>query len=233
MEWLIPRQGRWFEAPCHLCRRDTLDGTGLCADCLTEWRALMGWPRCLSCGQRLAAGGTGPCGSCAARPWPFEGVVAALDLEPAVREVIHRLKYHQDFSVLPLMQATLGEALDGQPERTLPDAIVPMPLHPAQRRRRGFNQAWLLADALRRALDRPLVGRGVRRVRDTGSLTAQSARERRRTLRGAFAIDGPVPRRVAVVDDVLTTGASARALAAALRRAGAESVAVWALARTP
>lgn len=233
MEWLLPRRGRWFEAPCHLCRRDTLDDTGLCADCLAEWRALLGRPRCPSCGLVLADGGTGSCGRCAARPWPFEGVVAALDLEPTVRELIHRLKYHQDFSVLPLMQATLAEALDGRPERSLPEAIVPMPLHPAQRRRRGFNQAWLLADGLRRAFDRPLVRRGVRRVRDTGSLTAQSARERRRTLRGAFQVDRPMPRRVAVVDDVLTTGASARALAAELRRAGAESVVVWSLARTP
>lgn len=234
MEWISPRRGRWFDAPCHLCRRDTTDPTGLCADCLTEWRGLLGRPRCVSCGLCLAGEHVGTtCGRCAASPWPFDGLIAAADLEPSVRELVHRLKYRQDLSVLPLLQATLLQALGDIPTAALPDAVVPMPLHPAQRRRRGFNQAWLLADVTRRALDRPLLGRGVRRVRDTGSLTMQSSRDRRRALKGAFSVDRAVPSRVAIVDDVLTTGASARALATELRRGGAESVAVWSLARTP
>ena len=234
MEWISPRRGRWFDAPCHFCRRDTIEPTGLCTDCLTEWRALLGRPRCVSCGLCLSGDDAGTtCGRCAASPWPFDGVVAATDLESSVRELVHRLKYRQDLSVLPLLQATLIEALADIPAETLPEALVPMPLHPAQRRRRGFNQAWLLADGLRRALDRPILGRGVQRVRDTGSLTIQSSRDRRRALKGAFAVDRVVPRRVAIVDDVLTTGASARALATELRRGGAESVAVWSLARTP
>ena len=234
MKWILPRRGRWFDAPCHLCRRDTAHPAGLCGDCLAEWRALLDWPRCLSCGLALPDGGGGEtCGACAARPWSFDGVVAAVDLEPSVRELVHRLKYRQDFSVLPLLQATLAHAAAGAPAGTLPDALIPLPLHPAQRRRRGFNQAWLLAEGLSRAVGRPLLGRGVQRVRDTGSLTAQSARDRRRALKGAFAVEGEMPRRVAVVDDVLTTGASAGALARELRRGGAESVAVWSLARTP
>ncbi|HSH83650.1 MAG TPA: ComF family protein [Guyparkeria sp.] len=234
MEWLFARRQRWFEAPCHLCRRDTLDIAGLCPDCSAEWRALLGRPRCSSCGLiRAGSVELDTCGACAARPWPFDGVVAAVDLEPSVRELIHRFKYQRDFSVLPLLQRTLAEALIELPDEALPEALVPMPLHPSQCRRRGFNQAWLLADGVRRAIDRPLLKRGLRRVRDTGSLTAQSASERRRTLKGAFATDRPMPMRVAIVDDVLTTGASAAALAAELRRAGAESITVWVLARTP
>jgi len=234
MEWISPRRGRWFDAPCHLCGRDTVEPSGLCPDCLAEWRALTGWPRCASCGLALpdASAGT-TCGACAARPGPFGAVVAAVDLVPSVRELVHRLKYRQDFSVLPLLQETLRRALLDTPAEALPDALVPMPLHPTQRRRRGFNQAWLLAAGLRHAIDRPLLGSGVRRLRDTPSLTAQTARERRRALEGAFAVERIVPGRVAIVDDVLTTGASARALAAELRRGGAESVAVWTLARTP
>ncbi|MCL7745193.1 ComF family protein [Guyparkeria hydrothermalis] len=235
MEWFSSRRGRWFDAPCHLCRRDTVDPTGLCVDCLAEWHALLGRPRCISCGLTLPDPDEGmTCGACSARPWPFDGVVSAVDLVPSVRELVHRLKYRQDFSVLPLLQETLTAALGGFPDiMPLPEVLVPMPLHPAQRRRRGFNQAWLLAAGLGRAIDRPVHKRGVRRVRDTGSLTTQSARERRRALKGAFAVAGDMPRRVAIVDDVLTTGASARALATELRRGGAESVIVWSLARTP
>ncbi|HER35768.1 MAG: ComF family protein [Halothiobacillaceae bacterium] len=234
MKGMSSRRGRWFDAPCHLCRRDTVEPDGLCPDCLREWHALAGLPRCHSCGLCLPdAAETGPCGACAARPWPFAQVVAAIDLDPVARELVHRLKYHRDLSVLPLLQATLTSAIAALPRESLPDALVPMPLHPAQRRRRGFNQAWLLADALARSLGTPLMARGVQRVRDTGSLAMRSARERRRALAGAFVVDAPVPRTVAIVDDVLTTGASVGALAAQLRQGGAESVAVWALARTP
>lgn len=238
MEWLSSRRRRWFEAPCHLCRRDTLDIAGLCADCLDEWRAVLGRPRCSSCGLVLPdSAGSTICGACAARPWPFDGVVAAVDLDPAVRGLIHRLKYHRDFSVLPLLQDTFARALTptlaGLPDAARPEALLPMPLHPGQRRRRGFNQAWLLAEGVRRAVDRPLLRQGVQRVWDTGSLTAQSASERRRALRGAFVVDRPLPPRVAIIDDVLTTGASTGALAAELRRAGVESITVWVLARTP
>ncbi|MCL7751176.1 double zinc ribbon domain-containing protein [Guyparkeria hydrothermalis] len=235
MEWMPSRRQRWFDAPCHLCRLDTVDPDGLCPDCRREWRAALGRPRCRGCGLILAGDGADgkTCAACVGKPSAFEGVIAAVDLDPSVRALVHRLKYRQDFSVVPLLQATLVEAARADGAVGDIDVLVPMPLHPRQRRRRGFNQSWLLADGVARATGLPLLRRGVRRVRDTGSLTALSARERRRTLKGAFAVDGAVPRRVAIIDDVLTTGASARALAAALRQAGAASVSVWALARTP
>ena len=234
-ERVSSRRRRWFDAPCHLCRLDTVDPDGLCPDCRREWRAALGRPRCRGCGLVLPGDGVDgeTCAACIAKPWVFAGVIAAVDLDPPVRALIHRLKYHQDFSVVPLLQATLVEAVLAGGTAGDIDALVPMPLHPRQRRRRGFNQSWLLAEGVARATGLPLLRRGVRRVRDTGSLTALSARERRRTLKGAFAVDATVPRRVAIIDDVLTTGASAGALAAALRQAGAASVSVWALARTP
>ncbi|WP_322521725.1 ComF family protein [Guyparkeria halophila] len=238
MEWKPSRRRRWFDAPCHLCGLDTVDADGLCPDCRREWRAGLGRPRCRACGLILAGdptagAGDETCAACVGRQSPFERVIAAVDLDPAVRALIHRLKYRQDFSVVPLLQATLVEAVAQQVPAVGPDALVPMPLHPRQRRRRGFNQAWLLADGVARATGVPLLRHGVRRVRDTGSLTALSARARRGALRGAFVAEGAIPRHVAIIDDVLTTGASAQALAAALHRGGASAVSVWALARTP
>ncbi len=238
MEWMPSRRRRWFDAPCHLCRLDTVESDGLCPDCGREWRAALGRPRCRACGLVLpgdpderAVGET--CAACVGRPTPFERVIAAVDLDASARALIHRLKYRQDFSVVPLLQATLVEAVMAAGAAADVDALVAMPLHPRQRRRRGFNQSWLLAQGVARATGLPPIHRGVRRVRDTGSLTALSASARRKALRGAFEAVGPLPGRVAIVDDVLTTGSSAAALAAELRLAGVESVSVWALARTP
>jgi len=160
-------------------------------------------------------------------------VVAAVDLDASAHHLIHRLKCHHDFSVLAVLSDTLLGAVRNAWVPPWPEALLPMPVHPAQRRRRGFNQAQLLARELGRALGIPVCDRGVRRLRNTGSLTEQDAAARRRTLRGAFETGGTLPGRVAIVDDVLTTGASAEALTVALRRAGARQVSVWTVARTP
>jgi ComF family protein len=237
MKRIFPRRRRWLPAPCHLCNRDTLEGSGLCPACRREWRALAGRSRCPGCGLAMPgesqAQGPSLCGACRRRPRVFDGVVAAVDLDASVRHVIHRLKYHHDFSVLPLLEETLVESVLAQAGAFRPEALLPMPVHPAQRRRRGFNQARLLAEALGRALDVPVIEGVARRVRDTGSLAALDAAARRRALRGAFAVNGVLPARVAIVDDVLTTGASAEALTRALRRAGVREVVVWVVARTP
>jgi len=113
-----------------------------------------------------------------------------------------------------------------------PQAIVPVPLHPGRYRQRGFNQAIEIARTLSRRLDIPLDLHGCRRVRATAAQAKLSAEERRKNLRKAFSVRMPDERRhVAILDDVITTGATARELAGALRRAGVARVDVWACAR--
>ena len=237
MKRISPLRCRWLPAPCHLCTRDTVEPHGLCPACWREWQALLGRPRCPGCGAANdhEADGRLRCGRCLRQPRGFDAAVAAVDLEPPVRHLVHRLKYHHDFSVLTLLRDTLTQAVlaDVDAGGPVPEAIVPMPQHPAQHGRRGFNQARLLADGPGRALDRPVLPGAARRLRDTGSLTALSATERKRVLRDAFEAGDPLPERVAIVDDVLTTGASSEALTRALRHAGVAHVTVWALARTP
>lgn len=158
MKRMPSRRRRWFAAPCHLCNQDTLESTGLCLPCGDEWQALLGWPRCPGCATthaRAGLGGGEPCGQCVLRPRSFDRAVAAVDLDPSVRHLLHRLKCHQDFSTLPLLVATL---LAGVGNESPPDAVVPMPLHPSRRRQRGFNQAVLLARGVARPLGLPVAG---------------------------------------------------------------------------
>jgi ComF family protein len=135
---------------------------------------------------------------------------------------------------------TLGvlfrEAVTGALAQTgavLPDAIVPVPLHRGRLRTRGFNQALELARPLARALRRPLLARACLRVRATQPQSSlNSAAARRRNMANAFRLARPLTglQRVAIVDDVLTTGATAQSLARLLRTAGIAQVAVWACA---
>ncbi|MDH4286923.1 MAG: phosphoribosyltransferase family protein, partial [Gallionella sp.] len=118
-------------------------------------------------------------------------------------------------------------------KNSLPDCLIPMPLHPAKLRERGFNQSQLLAAALARRLKLELLANACQRVRDTPPQSALPWKERRKNVRNAFRCDADLSgKRVALVDDVLTTGASLNALAAAVQKRGAREIQVWVVART-
>jgi len=127
--------------------------------------------------------------------------------------------------------AALGEA-----DRAWPDWIVPVPLAPSRLAERGYNQAWELARRVGRALDRPASAAWLQRTATREAQAGLDRAARQRNLRGVFSLKPGHPlagRRVALVDDVLTTGATAAEATRALLAAGAAEVAVWALARTP
>jgi ComF family protein len=112
------------------------------------------------------------------------------------------------------------------------DALLPMPLHARRLRERGYNQATEIARAIARTLRRPLL-HGPHRLRASPTQTSLDARERYANSAGAFAVPGRLTgRRIAIVDDVITTGATVNALAEALLAAGADRVDAWAVART-
>ena len=115
----------------------------------------------------------------------------------------------------------------------LPDCIVPMPLHPTKLRERGFNQSLLLAAKIARELDIELLPNACQRVRDTPPQSALPWKERKKNMRNAFCCDTDLTgRHVALIDDVLTTGASLNALAEAVQKRGASEISAWVVART-
>jgi ComF family protein len=197
---------------------------------------------CAICGKTLierdAALGTAAhvCRVCREEPPPFDLARSAALLQGPVRTLVHDLKYHHAEWLAPV----LGELLHGcflahyAAER--PDVVVPIPLHPFKRLSRGYNQSELLARDLARRLGLPCAPRLVARVRNTATQTKRDRAERRRNMDGAFAVrPARVPfcagKRVLLVDDVMTTGATFAAAARALRDAGAARVLCLSVAR--
>ena len=161
----------------------------------------------------------------------FDAAFAPYRYEFPLDVLIHRFKYGGQIAIGRILGTLLARRLA---ERGRPgvDAIVPVPLHAAREARRGYNQAREIAMFAAELIGIPLEDRIARRPRATVEQTALPAAARRRNLRGAFEIRASsVPLRVAIVDDVLTTGATAEALALTLRRAGCRHVEVWAVAR--
>lgn len=217
-------------------------------------------PRCLSCGERGAPGRdlceacaaalprirfpcptcglpspAHPCRDCRLSPPPLTRVVAPFLYQPPLDRWLPRFKFHHDFAAGRLLSHLLLEACADAPR---PDALVPVPLHPHRLRSRGYDQALELAKPVARAMGLPLRASLVVRARATAAQSSLAASARKENLRGAFAIarqgrGRPLPAHVALVDDVMTTGATLHALARCLLDAGVERVDAWACARTP
>ncbi len=223
-----------FPDYCALCGLRSDSPLPLCMAC--EGELQLNSHCCYQCAIPLAAsGGESTCGQCLRAPPPFDRVIAPLLYCEQLALLIHRWKYRGESRLTPML-ATLW--LRRAPPAAAVDAIIPVPLHWRRLWGRGFNQSELLARQLQ-SLDPLIAGAGlhtrsVRRRRATAAQSGIGAAQRSANLRGAFTVNRPYANlRVAIVDDVLTTGATATAIATVLRRAGAGRVEVWCLARTP
>ena len=175
------------------------------------------------------------CPRCREESFPWHRIVAPYRYQWPVDRLISALKYHEKRHLTPLFGALLAREVSvtrDQPSR-LPSVLLPVPLHPHRWRERGFNQAADIASWCARHLDLQCRPGWARRVEDTGSLASSGRAERELMIRGAFTVDPTVEgRHLAIVDDVMTTGATAAELARECLDSGASSVELWVVART-
>ncbi len=221
---------------CILCREPVSDPDSLCPACWGELHFIDG-PVCAACGLpfEIDPGEDTLCGACIAHPPSFDKARAILRYDDASKKPILALKHADRLDLVPAFGRWLERS--GRSLLAACDMVVPVPLHRMRLWKRRYNQAAELARSIARLTGLPPEPLVLERLRPTPSQgTMPSARARRRNVRGAFAV--PKERRPAVqgkrvllVDDVLTTGATADACARALKRAGASSVFVLALAR--
>jgi len=171
------------------------------------------------------------CGQCLREPPHFDATNAALDYGFPVDGLVQELKYGARLPLAALFGDLIGNAM--KPGMGTVDLIVPMPLHPARLRERGFNQAAEIARRLSALTGIPRRMDGIRRTVDTPPQAGLHIKQRRANIRGAFACDTPLAgMSVAVVDDVMTTGSTLDEFAKTLKAAGALRVENWVAART-
>lgn len=198
---------------------------GLCASCADD----LPWldeAVCQCCAHPLPEPGI--CGRCIADPPHYDRVIAACRYAYPLDALIQSYKYRGRLAAAPALAALLAGRINKRP-----DLIVPMPLAAQRLRERGFNQALELARLIGKQLDTAVDARLCIKSRDTAPQTRLPWKARRRNIRGAFVVLGSIEGcHVAVVDDVLTTGATLSELARNLKRAGAASVTGYVVART-
>jgi ComF family protein len=222
----------FFPPACAGCRAAAPEL--FCSSCTELVEVLPSW-RCPVCSGNLAppiARGEEPgrCPACAARPPAFHAVASPFVYGGPVTQAIHRLKYRGERSLARRLAAPMAEA--GRDLLEGADAVVHVPLHPARRRERGFDQALLLASAVARSANLPHLRRALVRTRPSGHQVGRGREERGAAVAEAFLASEDVRGlSLVLVDDVVTTGATADAAALALARAGARKVGVLAVAR--
>lgn len=215
---------------CLLCGARGSRSRDLCADC--ERELPMNAACCDVCALPLPPPGRGHgarvCGRCLRKRPAYRRAHAVFVYAPPLDYLVRRFKFDGRLECGRLLGRLLAERGAALPA----DCLLPVPLHDGRLRERGFNQALVLARAIGRARSIRLAPGLAVRARATPVQTALNAAERRRNVRGAFVLrDSPRGLRVAIVDDVLTTGATVDELARVLLRAGARDVQVCALAR--
>lgn len=229
----------FFPDNCRLCERPLEEWTRVpvcraCLDSLPPLPTRAG--RCETCGLPLASAVWSTCEECATGEYHFRRARSFGSYQDDLREAIHLLKYAGMTPLAKPLGARLAAVYRAEWEAGEVDAVVAVPLARARQRQRGYNQALLLARELARACGLPVIERACRRVRPTAPQTGLTRAQRLENLRGAFTagrdarlLDG---KRLLLVDDVFTTGATLSACARTLLSAGASEVHAITVART-
>ena len=217
---------------CVLCGLRAQGGL-LCVGCREDLPTLPE-PQCPQCALPSLEGGL--CGHCLKHHPRFDRTLAARAYGFPLDALVQAFKYQHRLELADLFAGLMAEQAEraGKArQRPLPDLLIPMPLHPERTAERGYNQAAEVARRLSARLGVAWDGDACQRIRPTAAQAGLDLPERRRNLRGAFGCGRDLTGlRVALVDDVMTTGSSLNELAGVVRRAGAAEVEAWVLART-
>ena len=215
---------------CHLCGLPSRRAIDLCKIC--EQALPWNFRACAGCAMPLDRELVGLCDQCRVRRLAFDSARAPFLYQDEIARVLSQAKFRAGFTGLALLSELCAPHFARETEK--PDMLVPVPLSWQRMMARGFNQSALLARDMGRRLGTPVRLGLLKRRRNTRAQSGLSRRERLKNLVGAFEVREPLSdQRVALIDDVITTGATALAASKALKKAGASRVGVGACARTP
>lgn len=235
-KWINNIQSFFYPPSCMLCgsigqvwmERDA-QGIDLCSGCHSALP--INEHACVQCGIPFDTElDETTCGQCQRVAPAFDRCLALYRYEAPMDTLITRLKFHHRLAIARLLSTLMqGKIRNLDP---LPEAILPVPLHPSRLRERGFNQALEIARPIARALHIPLLLHECERTRATVMQSSLPAKQRSKNVKGVFRVSRAIPyQHIAIIDDVMTTGQTVGELAKVLRAAGVPRIDVWVVAR--
>lgn len=230
MDWINFVQNILFPPTCILCHNSGITGKDICQLCLEQLPKNDNY--CYQCGNNLTQQSHNKrCGTCAKNPPLYQRTYAPFLYQGAISSLITDLKFRHHYKNARLLGTLLADTL--QKNSKLPDCIIPVPLHKNRYRERGFNQSIEIAKIVAQRLNVSLELNACIRHRDTPHQVGLSAQQREVNILDAFSITKSFHyQHVAIVDDVMTKGATVNEMAKVLTQAGVMTIEVWVCART-
>jgi competence protein ComFC len=217
---------------CCTCKAQLSEGERLlCKKCSEEIK-IIPTPHCIKCGRHLPVKGI--CGECRSGRHLLESVYCACIFDGVMKECIHNFKYKNRLTLMQIFKDIVFEFAIDNPFMENVDIVVPVPLHPARLRQRAYNQSVIIASEIAHTFSLPLEDRILKKIKNTRPQSALDKNKRQQNIKGSFALKKPSfvkGKRILLVDDVFTTGATANECASVLLKAGAKSVSCFTLAR--
>jgi ComF family protein len=213
---------------CMMCKAPTESAIALCHYCISQLPFAKG-PRCQRCAIPLTTGSI--CGKCISKPPAFDHVICPLAYRPPIDHFIYQLKFNRKLIHAYVLGNLLADYIIST-QHKLPELLIPIPLHLKRLRQRGFNQATEIARVISRKIHRPIDQQLIIRHKNTNAQATLKARERALNMRNAFQINKPKPySRIALIDDVITTGETIHQACLNLKQSGINHIDVFAVAR--
>ena len=220
LNWLLPNR-------CVLCLQHS--SNILCANCQTHLPQQQ--HACIICANPLTISQQ-ICGRCLVKPPYYDNTHSLFSYKDPVDRFILDLKFHNQLKYAKMLGDLFADYLINHYSQTRPDVIIPMPLHRARLRERGFNQALELAKPIAKRLNIPIMTTACQRIRNTKAQSFVNPGERKKNVNGAFSIKKNFQaNHVAIIDDVVTTASTVNALSKTLK-SHINKIDIWCLART-
>jgi ComF family protein len=231
---LSPFLNSFLAQNCLFCGDKSSAQLAVCAACLKD----LPWHRTTCCPQCGLDSASNICGRCLKDTPYYDNTVALFDYTYPIDSVLQHFKYHHALHLTHTLGALLSQKLNDvkaskiSTTTQMPDALLAMPLHPKRLQERGFNQSLEIAKVVAKNLGIPLLAAHTQRIKNTIPQAQLKLKGRASNIKGAFSCDDLAGKRVALIDDVMTSGASLNELAKTAKQAGATDVSCWVLART-
>ncbi len=217
---------------CLQCGAEGENRIDLCQRCYQS----LPWIKfyCQKCALPLTSSDAKICGACNKKNYYFDQTVAPFQFEGFIRDAVYQFKFKQKLNQGKLLARLFIRSIENR-EYTVPDIIIPVPLHKKRLRKRGYNQALEIARIISKKLNCDLSYKDIYRNRDTGVQMELPAKQRYKNVKNAFSLTKSSidfkNKHVCIIDDVMTTGNTVNEAAKCLKKAGAKKVDVWCIAR--
>jgi len=216
-----------LQLKCVFCHTPSKQAMALCKDC-EEVLPFLPQTRCVQCALPLKSQHSGICGVCQNNPTYYDKTISVFSYDRPISQLMIDTKFNSKLIYINLLGKLLAQSITEYYQTPLPELMIPIPLHKKRLRERGFNQSLEIAKIIKKSINLPINFKCVSRIKNTQPQSKTRANLRQKNIKHAFRVnDFNLPKHIAIVDDIMTTGSTVNELSRILKTSGVEQIDIW------